>query len=127
MSVLTVNEALDQGWLRNGQCMEIQGVLALEEENAGYNAVLCHWPKSERRSQKISVETEGVFQFNLEILWRWRDKRVIVFGEWEMAEPSRHDGPRIEYGHMGMCPARIKARRIDLLKERNRSENHPPL
>ncbi|MBK1856600.1 hypothetical protein JO972_16670 [Verrucomicrobiaceae bacterium 5K15] len=119
MSTLSVNQALDLGKAKNGECFEIEGILFFDFEDISLN----HWPKSERRENRyessIWIDAEGAFSFDEEVLQRWAGKRVVVLGRYEVSKASEVDGWDDGYGHMSQWPARIVARRIDLVKRRN--------
>lgn len=120
--MFSVNEALDSGSLRKNQCVEIEGILSFEQENISLN----HWPKIERRegsASSIWIDPDGVFAFNDPVLQKWSGKRVVVLGIYEMSGVYNVDGWYGDFGHFQLWQARIRARRIDLLKERNKSHS----
>ncbi|MES2708780.1 MAG: hypothetical protein V4726_19450 [Verrucomicrobiota bacterium] len=126
MNAISVNEALDLRALRNGDCFEVEGLLTYDFENISLN----HCPKAERRSDaytsSIWIDTEGAFSFDESVMAKWNGKRVVVLGFFEIAEPSQVDGWTNGFGHFGLWQARIKARRIDLLKQRRKDHSEIP-
>lgn len=116
MNPMTVHEALKQCRERGPLFVEIDGLLSFEFERI----CLSHWPKAEQ-AEEIWIETEGVFAFDERVLSRWSGKRVIVFGELESAPPPPGFEGEWGFGHMGMFPAQIKARRIERWKDRVRA------
>lgn len=123
MNTLTVHEAIAQCRQRGALFVEVDGVLSLELEHR----CLEHWPNAERGGYEscIWLETEGVFTANEKVLEGWSGKRVLVFGELEAGPvwPSgvTPDGVQMGFGHFGMYPARIKVRRIERWKDRERA------
>lgn len=117
MEILSVNEALDRAVQLDGSCVVIEGILNFEFENIS----LDHWPKAERvktpHSSSIWLDEEGgPFGFNEDVLTRWAGKRVVVLGTLERYKEFENYDGEFGYGHFGLWPLRIKARRIDLLK-----------
>lgn len=126
MNAISVNEAIDSRVKRSGQCFEIEGLLNYDFEDTSLN----HWPKAERRSDaytsSIWIDTEGAFSFNEDVMTKWNGKRVVVLGFFESSESSKVDGWENGFGHFGLWPTRIRARRIDLFKQRTKDHPNTP-
>ena len=119
MKLFTVNEALEDRGERDGACLQIEGILNFETEDICLN----HWPKAERHptpyESSIWIEADSaVFSANESVLSRWAGKRVVVLGVFNAApeKPPKFDGEVSGFGHFGLWPGKISARRIDLLK-----------
>lgn len=126
MSARSVSEAIEEVRQLGPLTIEVEGILNWEFEDVS----LSHWPRSESHARIWITQAGTAFDFNDDVMKRWSGKKVIILGEVEVAkeESEIHDGPRFMgsgFGHMGMSQAQIKARRVDLVKSRKRSENHP--
>ena len=113
---LSVNQAIHQAHDLAGSCVAIEGTLTFETEDVSIN----HWPKAERSegyASSVWIDQDGVaFCLDEETLTNWSTMRVVVLGVIEASEKSQVDGPEIGFGHFGLWPVRIRARRIDLRK-----------
>lgn len=116
MKPLPVNEAINQAHHLSEACIAIEGILTFEAENVS----ICHWPKAERKegyASSIWIDPDGaVFSFDERTMVKWSAKRVVVLGVIESSKESGFEGGGSGYGHFGLWPVRIRARRIDLLK-----------
>jgi hypothetical protein len=125
MQPLSVNKAIARAHDLDGACVAIEGILSFETEDVSIN----HWPKTERRegyASSIWIDPDGVvFGLDEETLAKWSGKRVVVLGVIEGSEESHVDGWENGFGHFGLWPVRIRARRIDLLKRWFR--DHPEI
>lgn len=113
MKLYTVNELLEQGNELSGNCIQVEGILSFEFENIS----ISHWPKAERHDECYASsiwidEYYPLYSFNESQLERWSGKRIVILGVVEFSTPHPDSG----YGHFSLWPARIIARRIDLLK-----------
>lgn len=116
MKLLSVNYAIDRAHALNGACIVIEGILSFETEDVSIN----HWPNAERRegyASSIWIDPDGVaFDLDEVTLNNWGGKRVVVLGVVEASGESQVDGWENGFGHFGLWPVRIRARRIDLRK-----------
>lgn len=122
MKSFSVHDALHYRDRINGHCVEVEGILVYEFEDVSIR----HWPTAEQTSELadgVWIDVEGVFALNDEVLRRWAGKRVVVLGVFETAPANKYDGGANGFGHFGLWPARVTARRIDLLKKR--LKEHP--
>lgn len=81
MKLFSVNNVLHEKEALYGKEIFLDGVLSLQENDV----LIDHWPKSERSKsiyQKIWVKSgEGAYNYNLPVLKRLSDKRVVVYGK----------------------------------------------